>query len=403
MRIITAGPEPTGAPSAGRQERGPGGEVGHDGQPEQGRPDACPKGDVEGLAPARQLGQDLQPADDHLDRQQDGRQHGQPDDRRVVALGPPGGHSDRHDDHPDDGRDVAVKDLGGGRVGDRREERAAHQRPVREDERRVGRGRDVRAEQEQGVRGGRPEGRQQGEPLAAAPARDVARKEAPDENEHEDAQEGHGAGQVGRDRLAAVAQADGLLTQPGLEADQDDGHHAPPEQRRPVAMVAPGQDGQTQDQQAEDGRDIAVEPLQPGLVIAQGRDQLALAQGPVGAAQARVGGPHDDPDRDQHEGDGDGDRCELLKPGHQASASCAFRDRPSNAARRRRPRRLGRTGRCHSSHPPPESPPAGTIEPMRPLVLLATAILVAACAGNAASAAPSSLVVVARADRRSCR
>lgn len=49
--------------------------------------------------------------------------------------------------------------------------------------------------------------------------------------------------------------------------------------------------------------------------------------------------------------------------------------------------------RAHSSDLLPESPPAGTIRAMRPLIVLITAILVAACGSSTISAAPSTLVV----------
>jgi hypothetical protein len=50
-------------------------------------------------------------------------------------------------------------------------------------------------------------------------------------------------------------------------------------------------------------------------------------------------------------------------------------------------------GSAHSSRAVPESAPTGTIPAMRPLPLLLTAVLVAACAGSTASASPSTLVV----------
>ena len=45
---------------------------------------------MERLRPLGQLGQDLGAADDDLDREQDRRADREPDERRVVALGPPG-------------------------------------------------------------------------------------------------------------------------------------------------------------------------------------------------------------------------------------------------------------------------------------------------------------------------
>ena len=74
---------------------------------------------MERLGPGRQLGQDLQPADDDLDREQDRGPRGQPDERRVVALGPPGDDRDDRDDDADDGRDPAMEDVRRGDLGER--------------------------------------------------------------------------------------------------------------------------------------------------------------------------------------------------------------------------------------------------------------------------------------------
>ena len=243
----------------------------------------------------------------------------------MAALGPPGDHADPDDDHAHDERDVAVEDLGGVDRGDRREERPAHQRPVREDEGRVRRGRDVRAEQEQGVARHRPEGSQEGEPLARAAAADVGRVEAPGQDEDEQAEEGHRAREVGRHRLAAVAEPDGLFAEPRLEADEDDRRDPEPEERAPIAVVAPGEDRQAEDQDPEDRGDVAVQPFEPGLHVTERRDHLALAQRPIGAAQAGIGGTDDDADRDQQKGRRDRHGGELLEPGHQASANMVAR------------------------------------------------------------------------------
>jgi hypothetical protein len=238
----------------------------------------------------------------------------------MVALCPPGIDPDADHDHAHDRRDVAVQDLRRVDRRDRREERAAHQRPIRKDERRVGRRRDMRTEQQQGVAGQRAERRQEGEALARPAAADVGGVEATGQDVDQQPEEGHRAGEVGRDRLAAVAEANGLLAQPGLEADQQDGHDPQPEERATVAMIAPGEDRQAQDQDAQDRGDVTVDPFQPRLEVAEGGHDLAVAQRPVGAAQARIGGSHDDPDRDQQEGRRDRHRRELLKPGHLASA-----------------------------------------------------------------------------------
>ena len=195
-------------------------------------------------------------------------------------------------------------------------------------------------------------------------------------------------GEVGGDRLAAVPEADGLLAQPGLEADKDDGHDPPPEQRAPVAMVAPGQDRQAQDQDPEDRRHVPVDPLEPGLDVAEGRDHLALAQRPVGAAQAGVGGADDHADRDEEQGGRDRDRGELLKPGHRASAVWAIGDRIRGATneamsveRAHSSRSAARIAAAGYDRPDAPLPRAGSRDPRRRLRLVDR------------PAAPSTLVV----------
>ena len=159
-----------------------------------------------------------------------------------------------------------MEDLGRGHVGDRRDQRAAHQRPVGEDEGGRRRG-DVRPEQQQRVRRDRPEGGQEREPLARAAAADAGPGSRPDGQVDEQPDEQHRARQVRRDRLAAVAEADRLAPEPGLEADERDGPERRPEDRAAVAVVADGQDRQGQDQHADDRRDGPVDPLDPGLVV----------------------------------------------------------------------------------------------------------------------------------------
>ena len=86
------------------------------------------------LGPLGHAGQDLRAADQDLEPEQDGRADRQPDERPPVALGAPGDDGDGQDDQPDDGGDPAVQDVGAGHVGHRRDQRAAHQRPVGEDQ-----------------------------------------------------------------------------------------------------------------------------------------------------------------------------------------------------------------------------------------------------------------------------
>ena len=66
-------------------------------------------------------------------------------------------------------------------------------------------------------------------------------------------------------------------------------------------------------------RDGPVDPLDPGLRVAERRDELAVAERPVGAAQPGIGGAHDDPDRDQPESGREGERGELLEAVHEAA------------------------------------------------------------------------------------
>ena len=57
------------------------------------------------------------------------------------------------------------------------------------------------------------------------------------------------------------------------------------------------------------------------FVVVERRDELAVAERPVRAAQAGVGGAHDDADRDEQERRRDGRRGELLEAGHERAHS----------------------------------------------------------------------------------
>ena len=114
-RLRRAGVRGSGpAPVAGR-DVDPGGVVAGDGQAGEHRPDDRTEREVERLRPLGQPGQDLRAADDDLDREQDRRADRQADERRVVALGPPGHDREGRDDQPDDRGDPAMEDVGGGR------------------------------------------------------------------------------------------------------------------------------------------------------------------------------------------------------------------------------------------------------------------------------------------------
>ncbi len=221
------------------------------------------------------------------------------------------------DDQADDSGDPAMEHVRGGDVRDRREQRAAHQRPVGEDEGRFGRG-DVRPEQQQGEGDPGREGREDREPLARAAPADARRVTRPDRDVDEDRDEDQGAREVRRDGLPAVAEADRLTAEPGLEADEPDRRQRRPQDRAPVAIVADGQDGEGQDLEADDDGDGPMEPLEPRLRVAEGRDQLAVAQRPVRAAEPGIRRTDDDPDRDQPESGRESQRGELLEAVHEA-------------------------------------------------------------------------------------
>ncbi len=305
---------------------------------------------------------------------------GDPGEGRLGAPVAPGDIGHGQHDEPDHGGHPAMQDVGRADIGQGRHERATHQRPVREDEGRVG-GRHLRAEQEQGEGGHRGEGRQQGEPLAGATSRQAGRVGGPDGHEHEHADQEHGRRQVGRDRLPAVAEADRLAPQPGLEPDQPDRRDRRPQQARPIAVVADGQRGQAQDLEADDGRDGPVQPLDPGLRIVQRRQQLAVAQRPVGAAQAGIGGAHDDTDGDQQDGRPEGHAASFWKrvngpPGEPREG----RRWASDMVPRRRPRATSAIVPSMSHR----------TRPAAVVALLGLSLLLAACsAGTGTSAAPS--------------
>ena len=72
-----------------------------------------------------------------------------------------------------------------------------------------------------------------------AAAAEAGREAGTDGQEDEQPDQHHRRGQVRRDRLAAVAEADGLAPEPRLEADEPDGRERrPTTSDRPVAMVA---------------------------------------------------------------------------------------------------------------------------------------------------------------------
>ncbi len=83
-----------------------------------------------------------------------------------------------------------------------------------------------------------------------------------------------------------------------------------------MAMVLPGEERDAEDHEPDDRRDRAVDPLDPRLVVVERRDQLPVAQRPVGAAHAGIRRPDDHADRHEEHGHHDRREGELLESGH---------------------------------------------------------------------------------------
>jgi hypothetical protein len=90
---------------------GPRGVEARHGQPDDHREDDRGEGEVQGLGPSVELGQDLEAADDHLDRVEHGDPDGQPDEAPSIALGPPGEDRQDGDEDADERRDPAMEDV----------------------------------------------------------------------------------------------------------------------------------------------------------------------------------------------------------------------------------------------------------------------------------------------------
>ncbi len=303
-----------------------------DGQP----PQRGAQRHVQRLRPVGEPGEDLHAADDHLDRVDDRHRHGEPDDRGTRALGAP--RCERRDPHHDEHepRHVPVQQvrlvqradewIG---VGPDRDHCAVHERPVREHQPRVD-GRDVGSEQQEHEHRCGGEDRQQREPLGAAMRGKPRGVEGADGDEHEQPEQRHRRREVRRDRLARVVLGDGLPPEPRLEHHQHHRGEARPEEGRAIAVVLPREERDTQDQEADDGGDRAVDPLPPRLGVVERREQLAIAHRPVRAAHAGPGGAHDDAHRDEQERRDDGGESGLLEAGH------GLGDRPWGARGQRR-------------------------------------------------------------------
>ncbi len=315
---------------------------------------------MERLGPRGEPGPDLEGAHDRLEWVDHSCDRDQTEERRIDptrAATPPRDHPGPGERHPDHDADVAVERVGegevrgaDGHVPERRDERATHERPVREDERRGGSG-HVRAVDEQDERGDRRERDEQGETLAPAAPREPRRVARPHEQERKETDNGHGRRKVRGHRRSRVAEAHGLAAKPGLEADERHEADGRRHDAATIPVVDHGQDHDAQRHHADDRGDETVNPLRPGLEL-EGRDHLAVAEGPVRAAEPGAGRPDDDPDDDEGKGHRQRRCDELLEAGHRTSGNVT-----SAAAGRRRG--LGTAGATCSGR-------AGRIVPCRP-------------------------------------
>ena len=216
----------------------PGGVVARDGQPGQHRPDRPRRARGGASASTRPAGSG--PA---ARRRRPGSRTGRP--RRPPAGRASGGRAGSARRRPRAPTTITPTTAATQRwrtwaavdVGEGREERAVHQRPVGEDQRRVGR-RDVRPEQQQRERGRGRERGEQREPLAARRGRRSGPGSRPGRSGRPAAPtSAQRRGEVRRDRLAAVAEADRLAPEPRLEPDEADRRERRPQDRAPVAVV----------------------------------------------------------------------------------------------------------------------------------------------------------------------
>ena len=275
---------------------------------------------MERLGPVRESREDLGPTDEDLDHVQDGGPRRKPDQHRMLPLRPPGHDRDHHDDEPDQRRDPSMEDVRGGQFGQWRDEGPAHQRPVREDQGRIdAAGGHVRAEHQQGECRDRAERGEEREPLARAPAADPCGVPGPDRHVDEEPDEGHGRGQVRRHRLAGVAESDRLAPEPRLEPDQKDGADGRPQDRAAVPVVLDREDREPEDLEPDDDRHAAMDPLDPGFRVVERREDLAVTEGPVRAAQTGVRRAHHDADRDQRERGHESRQGKALVAGHETA------------------------------------------------------------------------------------
>ena len=258
------------------------------------------------------------------------------------------------------------------------------------------------------------ERREQREPLARAAPADACRVAGPDRDVDEQPDEASS-------RVARCAVTDSpelprrTVSRPShaWKPTSSDGRERRPQDRAAVAVVADGQDREAEDLEADEDRDAAVDPFDPGLGVVERRDDLAVAERPVGAAEAGIGGPDDDADRDQRERGHEGRQGKALEAGHEAAilsradaatasghrsaVPCrgdALPDRSAPDPGRARPAR--RRGRARRRRRPPSRErrrrrqSAARPAPRRALPDGARAGLDGGLAGRAADARPSS-------------
>ena len=84
-------------------------------------------------------------------------------------------------------------------------------------------------------------------------------------------------------------------------------------------MVDDGQHREPEDLDADDRGHRPMEPLDPGLRVVEGRDDLVVAERPIRTAQAGIRGADDDADRDQQDRGPERQRRELLEAGQRVS------------------------------------------------------------------------------------
>ena len=163
---------------------------------------------------------------------QAGRSEGEPDERRARPLRSRHATTATADhDRPDDGRHPAMEDVGRGRP---RSVPAMSEPPIS--------GQSGKTSAESVAVTCEPNSSRAKVASAANAASSVnrwlpprptepGRVAGPDGHEDEQGDEQHRGREMGRDRLPAVAEADGLATEPGLEADEPDGRDRRPQER----------------------------------------------------------------------------------------------------------------------------------------------------------------------------